>query len=111
MTLEHIKKMMRANVRQRLIGMFLNERHGVPVALVTRGKVEWVSQEGVSELGVFWVNHGVDARYIVMKEQQGYCLYDFDSARTNKALGRVEVNDPEIFPTEESAVMAAMLQS
>jgi len=109
MTLEHIRKMWRANARRRLIGMFLSERLGVPVAMVSHGKVEWVSQEGVSELGKFWVNHGTDARYIVMKEKHGYCLYDFDSARTNPQLGRVEINDPEVFPTEESAVMAAML--
>lgn len=109
--LDAYRRVAARKTRSYMLHMFLNERRGVPVALVGHGAVEWISQEGVSELGQVWVNHGGHMRYIVLKEKQGYCLYDFDSAQINKEMNRIEVNDPEIFPTEESAVMAAMLQS
>lgn len=110
--LDSYRRVAAHKTRQYMMRMFLNERHGIPVALVGHGAVEWISQEGVSELGKVWVNHASkNMRYIVMKEHQSYSLYDFDSARINKEVGRVELNDPEVFPTEEAAVMAAMLQS
>lgn len=108
--LEHIRHF-GGYARRRLMSMLIREALGVPVAIVGHGAVEWISQEGVSDLGTFWVNHGGHMRYVVMKEKRGYCLYDFNTASLDKSAARVRIDDPEIYPTEESAVMAAMLQN
>jgi len=110
MTLEHIKKMMRANVRQRLISMLLSERQGIPVAFVNHGHVTWVYQEGVSDISrVFRAN--TDQRFAIVRERGSYYVYDFCTAAIDNNLGRVIIDDPEVYPTEESAVMAAMLRA
>ena len=109
-TKDWVANMWTRDIQREVMHALVRDYVGVPVALIGHGKVEWIDQEGVSDLGTVWSNHGGHIRYIVMKEKRGYCLYDFDTASLDKDTARVSINDPEIFPTEESAVMAATLQ-
>lgn len=108
--IQTFKRQQREKHHERLMRVLLSERHGVPVAYVNRGQVEWVHQEGVYEIGEMF-RRNTDARFAVLKEKVGYCLYDLSTAHLNNEHTQVAISDPEVFPTEEAAVMAAMLQA
>ena len=96
--------------RLKMLEMLLADRAGVPVALVSHGHVTWVHQEGAESLSRIYLKN-YEHKFVVVKEKDGYCVYDLQSAALDRVEGRVTIDDPEIFPTEESAVMAAMLRA
>lgn len=107
------RRTMRRKYRHRMLGMLgmlLNERHGVPVAFINHGHVTWVHQEGSQDIGKIFVSHP-DHRFVVVRERGSFCVYDFDTAAIDNSIDRVQIDDPEIYPTEEAAVMAAMLRA
>lgn len=108
--LDAIQKSWRRTMRRHMVQMLLSERQGVPVAFVSLGHVTWVHQEGASDIGRIFIGQP-DQRFAVVRERDGYCVYDFETAHVDNSLGRVKIDDPEIYPTEEAAVMAAMLRA
>lgn len=108
--MDQVRKLWRSRAKRTLVHMLLKDRHGVPVAFVNHGHVTWVHQEGSQDIGAIFVNHP-DHRFAIVRERDSFCVYDMDTARIDNSVDRVQIDDPEIYPTEEAAVMSAMLRA